>query len=469
MKNKELKISKEQFLVVLIFIVAYLWLGIYIPDAYKIGYGKEYVFIFLTMTIVICLHIYAVSRLNDYIFNPLSLVSIIWILTYHITPMINILTGETDLVGVDVMNGCYMGTLLSLACYALFIFGYLLGRVNRVKTEDNVFKKGTPESRKEVLVKGVIAFYFVFGILMALFNLVRNGFSLAYIFTLGTSGQRVDSENNLGFLSNFQYCLIPCTIYFAYYFKNKRMAIISLALTTILYMVNGFRLYLVVLFLSYFVFDYVYTIKKIKIRSVAIIIIVLLLMIGGVELYRSSMRQGNGIAGADWTQFDLMYVWKACRGNFNLYKTTYAIVEYIPKKMSFTWGQQTILTTLLTLIPRAIWPNKITAYLTSHSYLFIGTTAYNEAWALSSVCEFYGDFSAIGCVICFFIYGILFKKSINLYSSTRASFHTTTAYAVFYGFLFELIVRGYMPINFWVLVFMELPVLTIQFFKRKIV
>lgn len=460
-------ISKMISLIIIIYGVIVFGFSIKIFDAIETIYLEEYIFLLMSMMVLIIWYIYIIYKINDKIFNPLSVVTLLWILTYHISPMVNILTEETDLVGVNVMSGCYKATILALGSYFTFTFGYAFtSKKTCYKKEIRPMKLVESNSirRKKVII---CSFLFI-GIISAFLGMIVNGYSLSYIISLGLFGDRDEYTRStaIGFITNFQYCLVPCILFIKYDFKWMKLEKIAFLITSILYLINGFRVYLVVLILSYFLFPYIAKIKKLKFKTIILLLTIILIMIGGVELYRSSMRAGSGILGADWNQFSLLYIWNAINGNFNLYKTTYAVVEYIPKYMNYTLGQEVIATTALTLIPRAIWPNKITSTLTSSAYLFIGIDAYNQAWALSTVCEFYAEFTAVGCLIVFFLYGKVFKWSTKLYLNINTDIENQIAYTIWFSFFWHFIIRGYMPTNFWVLLFFLLPVIVCKFSER---
>lgn len=125
-------------------------------------------------------------------------------------------------------------------------------------------------------------------------------------------------------------------------------------------------------------------------------------------------------------------------------------------------GQQLIYLTLVTCIPRAIWPNKPVSIIDSQlKPYFMGNGAVRGAWAYAQLTEFYIEFGIAGVVICMGVFAS-FCKFLKKCTFQPKNIHELVMVATFYPMLMQLVIRGYMPINFWAIFFMMIPITVIR-------
>ena len=48
--------------------------------------------------------------------------------------------------------------------------------------------------------------------------------------------------------------------------------------------------------------------------------------------------------------------------NLRIYKNVYGMVPVIPSQYDYVWGRQIVIGTIVMMIPRALWPGKISSY-----------------------------------------------------------------------------------------------------------
>jgi oligosaccharide repeat unit polymerase len=228
----------------------------------------------------------------------------------------------------------------------------------------------------------------------------------------------------------------------------------------------GFRNVLVELIVAPLLYRYIKQKRVPQMSAVLKLIGGIVLMIAGVEVIRGSVRMGTGMHGVDWASFDMISVLNAMEGNFDLYKTLYGIVNYIPKYHDYTYGQQLIWMTVTFLIPRAIWPGKPTSILDSLMPNIVGPLAVRGHMAMGTLAEYYGEFGILGCIICCAVLGIVCKYTKRWYESVDRTEDTMIAYSCMYPMLMIVAVRGYMPLNFEHILFFEIPVMTVALVKR---
>lgn len=108
------------------------------------------------------------------------------------------------------------------------------------------------------------------------------------------------------------------------------------------------------------------------------------------------------------------------------------------------------------MIPRALWRGK--PYPPTHE---VATAAMNSVAAKSGMAfpnigEFYFEFGAIGVVVCMFVFGILCAKLKRMLEKAN-NLESMIIYSVTFLSLVQIIGRGYIPSNFYLLIFLNLP------------
>ena len=298
---------------------------------------------------------------------------------------------------------------------------------------------------------------------------INQGYGVLYILTLGMAGNADRTqvvESSIDVLFNMRFFMPTACLYISQYSKKKWLAVVLYTITFMEFMAYGFRNILVLLIAAPLVVYYAKRMKMPSNKTIMWILVSLFVLIGVVEIFRASVRQGMGVVGADWERLNLMSLWRACQGNFDLYKTLYGCVTYVPSQHFYTLGDTLIILTLVTCIPRAIWPGKPVSYVRELSAQFIGAQALKEAWALSTFCEYYVEFGILGCMICSFILGKFCSKMKKWYMRRDRNIDSIIMYAVVYPMLMLLAVRGYMPINFWQIIFLIAPVYAMKILKK---
>ena len=89
---------------------------------------------------------------------------------------------------------------------------------------------------------------------------------------------------------------------------------------------------------------------------------------------------------------------------------------------------------------------------------FLSGTAY------PIIGEFYIEFGSAGVVIFMFLYGYLNKSWLNRYGLSYSKFDKIM-YSILLLSNFQIVIRGYTPSNFYMVIFFVLPLLFIKFLK----
>lgn len=422
-------------------------------------YVPKYIIVLISYFYMVGVWMLYIYKFGFYLFEPVSMVAILTILTFSIEPMISMIADDTLLAGFNVYDGCVKATLIYMLALTFFFFVYYnrftFGE-KRCHSDLNTWDGDYDKSRKLI----VLAYTFtVVGIAVSLVDLIKQGFSLQYILSLGSGGSFDAKEESIGVFINLRYMMLPGFLYLDLY-TNKKIVNNFLRIIAIACMfMRNKRWIIVLIILSPIALHYIRNKKKPSVKILVSTALFMAILIGAMQYMRG---MSTSISSVDWSSFNLLSIWKAFSGNFDLYKTLYAAVVYFPDEHFYTMGQQLIYLTLVTCIPRAIWPNKPVSIIDSQlKPYFMGNGAVRGAWAYAQLTEFYIEFGIAGVVICMGVFAG-FCKFLKKCTFQPKNIHELVMVATFYPMLMQLVIRGYMPINFWAIFFMMIPITVIR-------
>lgn len=415
----------------------------------------DYNFLIVSLLIFIAIYSFGIYKSINNLFQPLHIYAFFYICICFLTPCFMILAHEEDCHGVNIMGGCVRGTIYVLIAFASFLCGYLRNQNKQVTIE-------TLEIPSQVKIKQILrTSYVFFGIACALnlFLLISIGYNLNYLFTLGGDGLAdvVGIPDNLRFLFNSGYVLLVPWLFICAY-GNKWATLIGAYLLFIIFYAYGWRFIIYIVAVSGAIVFYRTRNKQPKMSHIMVLGAVLFLYstIGG--MMRGAMRAGENATVQKVETDNFIYTLES---NFDIYKTYYGVVQTYPSKENFWYGQAVIASPIIMWIPRFIWPDKP---LGTEYPLTIGImkscgdeSIKGAAMASPNITEYYLDFGVLGIIVYSFILGVVCKKMLRLYYGK--SLYGVIKYALFCGFLIQLINRGYMAQLVTLIVILYLPLL----------
>lgn len=96
-----------------------------------------------------------------------------------------------------------------------------------------------------------------------------------------------------------------------------------------------------------------------------------------------------------------------------------------------------------------------------------GNQAVLNGVAYPNLGEYYVEFGVIGIIVCMFVLGLLCRYARNLYVKRQGLSLALVFYSLIYGALFQIIIRGYMPQNFTMMLFLLTPVALIAYINKR--
>lgn len=414
-------------------------------------------FNFLVISLIVFTGIYCfgISSSINNLFQPLHIYAFFYICIFFLTPCYMILAHEEDCHGVDIMDGCISGTIYVIIAFISFLCGYLRRQSNQVIEEPL-------EVPSETKIKKILrTSYIFFGIACALnlVLLIAIGYNLNYLFTLGGNGLAnvVGIPDNLRFLFNTGYVLLVPWLFICAY-GNKWFAFIGAYLLFVIFFAYGWRFIIYIVAVSGAIVFYRTRNIQPKVSHILVLGALLFLYstIGG--MMRGAMKSGDSATIKKLDSKDFTYTLES---NFDIYKTYYGVVKTYPEKEDYWYGQAVFASPIIMWIPRYVWPDKP---LGSEYPLTIGimkscgeNAIRGAAMSSPNITEYYLDFGLIGIIIFSFILGVVCKYMLMLYF--RKSLYGVIKYALFCGFLIQLINRGYMAQLVTLIVILYLPLL----------
>ena len=189
-----------------------------------------------------------------------------------------------------------------------------------------------------------------------------------------------------------------------------------------------------------------------------------------MTLFRDSIRSGGGINFSSISFNILLDAFDAAFWeNLRIYKTYYGVIKAVPEMTSYLFGKQMIIYTMIMFIPRAIWKGKPGNPGTKAQELGINEIAVKSGSAYPCLGEYYYEFGILGVMFWMGIFGWWLQNLQIKYRFGAKSNVDLMIYTTIVGTILQLVIRGYTPSNFWMIIFSMLPFLIIKkFFMRKI-
>lgn len=453
------------FLIVLVLIFIFL-----IPEELESIYYYNYIInlFCIIISITLLLILYVKNQLD--ILEPLAFIAVIYISMYFFTPLYDICVGKLTWYGYDLFKYGIKATLIELFGFLVFFIfyrGFKIGKFYKFQYKKQL--KITENNKLKASVMLILIMYIFCFIANAFYLMKYNGNGLVYILTLGilgTGGTIQETTVSIGFISMFSYSLPTITLLYWEFGKNKLLKKILFILMLMLQIARGFRFFVLQIAITFFAYYFIKNKKRPKFSSVLGVFFIVMIPVLLMTLFRNSIRAGRGI---DIDGLTILIIQDAIEAaildNFRIYQNFYGMVNVIPSQYPYVFGRQIILGTVFMVIPRIIWAKKLSSYGGYGLSTLIGD-GIGSGQAYPSIGEYYYAGGIIGVAICMAIYGAWMKRIKNrlMYSKNVLD---TIEYSVLLGVNLQLIIRGYMPSNFWYVIFAILPIFIIRHFGCK--
>lgn len=395
------------------------------------------------------------------IFSPVSVLSVLYITLFFVTPMYDIVLQEYTWFGVDLFDYSIKGSLIAFLGYVSFVAAYNMP----VKIKAKIFFQ---EPRMNIVP--FILFMYLVCLAANVFYIARSGGqNIIYIFSLGLLGGSSQSEtmSDIGFIVNLAFSLPSFTLLYFEYGHRKPLKVLMFLIMFILQVARGFRYYILQIVLMFISYYCIRNHKKIKISQIIVLLIAVMIPIVLMTLFRNSIRSGSGMDLSILSgETILNAIDEAVWDNFRIYKTYYGVIKAVPHLTNYMFGQQMIIYTLIMLVPRIIWPGKPLPPGGEATVLGISAYAKMAGTAYPNIGEYYYEFGIFGVVFFMGIFGRWMTTVEQRYRVNRRTNLELMVFCTLLGTILQLIIRGYTPSNFWMIVFTMLPYYAVVLLNR---
>lgn len=424
--------------------------------------------------IVIILYANYVSRNGFDIFDPIFLITVLYGFMYFVTPIYDILTEEYTWFGYYLFPYGVKASFIALSGYVSF---YLVYTTTTFSTsglrslQREPAKKETSDFHQNDMIVSAILLFYIFSFIANLYYLLHSGYGdIPYILTMGFMGSGksgFEQQESIGFIAMFSYCLPTLVLLYWNYGRNKVLATVLFVLMMMMQVTRGFRFLVVQIVISFACYFYLTKKKRPRLCHIALLLFVLMIPIILMTMFRDGVRSGDGVALSGITGESIRKaIEDAVWDNFRIYNNFYGMVHSIPHTYGYVYGRQILIGTLVMVIPRAIWPNKISTKAGVDLDLIIGSRLAHTGQAYPGIGEYYYAFGIAGVIIFMALYGFWMQQCKKKYMENSADELDIIIYSVLLASNLQIIIRGYTPSNFWYVIFSLLPVFMVRILRK---
>lgn len=458
MKTKSLFIT-----VILFFSVVFLTIFLFPKDYDNVI--KSNFLIDSTSLIIIVLLLGKYNSKHDFnLFDPIWVISFMYIMMYFVTPIYDLIIEKHTWYGYSVIQYGVKSSLIALAGYLSLYFVYSNRIIIRRRNGYFINYNYTNDFFRErnVSVAIIVVMYIVCFAANAFYMIMYYGMSFKALLSFGMlKGADVEATSaEIGFISMLSYSLPTVVLLYFEYGKNKLFRILFFIPMFVMQVTRGFRFLVIQIIITFISYYYIRNNKKPKYSSLLIVLAVLMVFVLGMTLFRETVRWGGSIDFSIINSEKLRTAFdNAIWDNFRIYNNYYGIVGAVPSRYDYVFGREIILGTIVMVIPRILWPGKISSSANAGLRNIIGANIASGQ-ASPNISEYYYACGAIGVVICMGIYASIMKKA-RLKMSSKDPLDIM-AFSVLLGSNIQLIIRSYTPSNFWYVIFALLPIWIIK-------
>jgi len=396
----------------------------------------------------------AIIKHRVYLFEPFTIISVLYAGIFVYRPQVDVINERVSYLGYSVLEGGVKATVLFTLGYIAFYLGYFCKKKDK---KPRLMVKNYNDDRKP---EGwlVVLWFVLYALCLA--SMLSRGVNLRYIFSLGSEGSKVSSDESSGllFLSNFALSLLP--LWLMIMTRPFKMSIkIGITVLLVIYLLvrNG-RWLILILLLAPICYKYIKAKKAPKVRNIVLLGLLALIIFAYMQTVRSGLATGRGSVLSGWGEEGLTIetLLSPFDSDLTTYTTFYGEVMAYPENAPYVWGQ-TFIYVFILAIPRAIWPGKPDNPIRDLTENALGAQARANGRAVANIGEAYMNFGAIGVIAVMFLFGYIASRTKELYKKPTED--RLIMYSVLFPLFFQWVARGNFSGNFYYTLFTFVPVI----------
>lgn len=397
------------------------------------------------------------GRSGIYIFEPFTIVTLSMVLVYFVAPVFQFEAGSTSRYGVDISQYCLNATTLVMVGYLSFFLMYEFNlKARQGKKKRGVGFKAIEFEVSQKLVKLAYAIWAI-AYLLNVYYYINKGFDIVYIVTGGLTGEESNSlmeSDSMAFLAYAKFILLGAWMMIYAYGSNRPVKVLLYILMLLNMFLGGGRLTLMIAILAPIVFSFGIRKESPRFSAVSLSVCLFILLFAFMQVARVGLRTGAGI---DMGNITLNELFNPFYAEIDDFKSFYILLGVVPDKHEFLLGSQMLFYSLALLIPRAIWPGKPDPAVYDIVFLSFGERAVANGNAYPAIGEYYIEFGLVGVVVLMGLLGVVCRSLKNCYLETQGKSLAMMVYAIVFPSMLSIVIRGYFPQNFSMLLFLLAP------------
>ena len=427
---------------------------------------QEFFIVFL-LIIALILPFKLLTKNKLSIAHPLIFYSVIMIYYTILCPIYQIFNNETISKGFDFREQYILGWGGALLSVIAVLIGYFLNNKVNIKASKYCYLNYESLWSKGLFINiiGIFVFMLYTGFDLSVFNPFYSQ-SLAFNFLTYKGGFR-----NF-FLASQDLLISGNLLMFASSYSTQKkfpFTLLSLLISTFMFLNSGFRYRLLILFTSIIIFlllkeDKLKPSLAINLGSAAILILLIFMtFVGQIRTY----GKGLNLESLDLTTN--IFKSTLAQAESSIFITTSGIINIIPKVLPFE-NFYPILKVLMHPLPADFFNKGSGDYLFKISDAVYGFKNIWQGAAYLNYGEYYLMFGWFGIFIFNFFIGNLFKRLWSWINIHKEEPLALLIYILNVVFIFMVITRGYLPQQVMLYLFITSPAFIFYFtnLKRKI-
>jgi len=247
--------------------------------------------------------------------------------------------------------------------------------------------------------------------------------------------------------------------------ENVWWLVFIVAFSIAVFLKQGFRWRVVVLAISVYATYHIYLKKKVNLIPVIALVLFGVFFMGFIQ---NTRNYGAGLSLEKIEGSSQEEIFLSGLEESAVFMTTGLLVDKV-NETDLSIGLDPVLQSIFMPIPRVLWPGKPSGEYIDHIrnlYNYININNGTGA-AVLNFGEHFLMFGYIGVFVMNLIWGVVYKRLWNWFLRRKDHPLTVVAYTVFFGFIFVIISRGYMPQVFMLFMFSVYPFILLANYNYK--
>jgi len=271
--------KNNPFKLITIFLIGFILIIFFRPPELSNEENASYNII-TTLYIVMSVYGFIIFKRKDlFVFEPIVVIYAMYMGIFVYQPIIDIIHKSYYLVGINILPGCFMGSLIVGISFGFLLLGYYqpvhsTSGFYKLSNNNHINRNTALHRNTKNLLRTAYIIWGVSWLIYSISWVSARGASLSYLLTMGMDGevnQAQRAQTPLGFLFNFGSCMIASYMYIFIYEKRAILKIITFALTFLAYMFAGYRFIIIQLTSTIIIYIYAKKMKNPKATLVGIL------------------------------------------------------------------------------------------------------------------------------------------------------------------------------------------------------